>query len=74
MKAKPSLSSFPESVEISFYIKKIKPSWLAVGLMSSDANPNFSTEDSKGYYLWVSNGWLFHDNSKTPASSKFSVN
>jgi len=69
--AHPSLNTFRESIELSFFIKRVKPDWLGVGLTR---NKNNFTMTERGFYLWVSNGWTFFDGQQQQSNQRFCQN
>jgi len=69
--AHPSLNTFGESIELSFFIKRVRPDWLAVGLTRNKTN--FSLTE-RGFYLWVSNGWAFTDGHQQQTNLRFCQN
>jgi hypothetical protein len=52
-------------------VKRIKPDWLAIGLTRS--KNNFSMTE-RGYFLWVSNGWMFLNGQQQQTNVRFNVN
>jgi hypothetical protein len=58
-------------VECSFIIKRVQPDWLAVGVSRNKGN--FSLTE-KGFFLWVSNGWMLINGKEQQSNVRFTVN
>lgn len=69
--AYPSLNTFRESIELSFFVKRVRPDWLGIGLTRT--SNNFSLTE-RGFYLWVSNGWTFTDGKQLQTGQRFCQN